>query len=127
MTPACSPCVPPSLLGQADLVVGSAELTGRVAHLLPEAAAVIETGQGGADARALISAVQAGQIVVRLCPGDPLLFGQAAAEADACAQGRDAAGDRAGHTRRHGRSRLRWPAADQRRHRRTCGSCTHPS
>ena len=74
------------LLGQADMVVGSAELTGRVAHLVPEAAAVIETGQGGADARALISAVQAGQIVVRLCPGDPLLFGQAAAEADACAQ-----------------------------------------
>jgi uroporphyrinogen III methyltransferase/synthase len=74
------------LIGQADLVVGSAQLTGRVAYLVPEAAAVIETGQDGADIPALISAVQAGRIVVRLCPGDPLLFGQAAAEADACAQ-----------------------------------------
>ena len=74
------------LLGQADMVVGSAELIRRVAHLVPVAAAVIETGQDGADTPALISAVQAGQIVVRLCPGDPLLFGQAAAEADACAQ-----------------------------------------
>ncbi len=74
------------LLGQADMVVGSAELTRRVAHLVPGAAAVIETGQHGADTPALISAVQAGRIVVRLCPGDPLLFGQAAAEADACAQ-----------------------------------------
>jgi uroporphyrinogen III methyltransferase/synthase len=74
------------LLGQAEMVVGSVELTRRVAHLVPGAAAVIETGQHGADTPALISAVQAGRIVVRLCPGDPLLFGQAAAEADACAQ-----------------------------------------
>src|SRR5690349_12683691 len=43
-------------------------------------------GRDGADVPALISAVRAGRIVVRLCPGDPLLFGQAAAEADACAQ-----------------------------------------
>jgi len=74
------------LIGHADVVVGSAQLTARVAHLVPEAAAVIETGQGGADIPALITAVQAGRIVVRLCPGDPLLFGQAAAEADACAR-----------------------------------------
>ena len=74
------------LLGQADLVVGSADLTHRVAHLLPEAATVIEAGQAGADTAAMAAAAQAGQLVVRLCPGDPLLFGQAAAEADACAQ-----------------------------------------
>jgi uroporphyrinogen III methyltransferase / synthase len=74
------------LIGHADVVVGSAQLTARVAHLVPGAAAVIETGQDGADIPALISAVQAGRIVVRLCPGDPLLFGQAAAEADACAR-----------------------------------------
>jgi uroporphyrinogen III methyltransferase/synthase len=74
------------LLGQADMVVGSAELTRRVAHLVPGTAAVIETGEHGADTPALIRAVQAGRTVVRLCPGDPLLFGQAAAEADACAQ-----------------------------------------
>jgi len=74
------------LIGQADMVVGSAQLTSRVAHLVPETADVIETGQDGADIPALISAVRAGRIVVRLCPGDPLLFGRAAAEADACAQ-----------------------------------------
>ncbi len=74
------------LIGQADMVVGSAQLIARVAHLMPGAAAVIETGEDGADVPALISAVRAGQIVVRLCPGDPLLFGQAAAEADACAR-----------------------------------------
>jgi uroporphyrinogen III methyltransferase/synthase len=74
------------LIGEADMVVGSAQLTARVAHLVPDAAAVIETSQDGADIPALISAVQAGRIVVRLCPGDPLLFGQAAAEADACAR-----------------------------------------
>ena len=74
------------LIGQADMVVGSAQLIARVAHLMPGPAAVIETGEDGADVPALISAVRAGQIVVRLCPGDPLLFGQAAAEADACAR-----------------------------------------
>src|SRR6266480_4646762 len=74
------------LIGQADMVVGSAQLTSRVAHLVPETADVIETGQDGADLPALIGAVRAGRIVVRLCPGDPLLFGRAAAEADACAQ-----------------------------------------
>ena len=74
------------LLGQADLVIGSADLTHRVAHLLPMAATVIEAGQAGADTKAMAAAAQAGQIVVRLCPGDPLLFGRAAAEADACAQ-----------------------------------------
>jgi uroporphyrinogen III methyltransferase/synthase len=74
------------LLGQAGLVVGGADLIRRVAHLVPGAARVIEAGQDGADAGTLISAAQAGQVVVRLCPGDPLLFGQATAEADACAQ-----------------------------------------
>jgi uroporphyrinogen III methyltransferase / synthase len=74
------------LIGEADMVVGSPQLTARVAHLVRGAAAVIETGQDGADIPALISAVRAGRIVVRLCPGDPLLSGQAAAEADACAR-----------------------------------------
>jgi len=74
------------LLGQADLVAGPADLLRRVAHLVPEEAAMTEAGQGGADADALIAAAQAGQIVVRLCAGDPLLFGQATAEADTCAK-----------------------------------------
>ena len=74
------------LLGQANLVIGGPELTRRVAHLLPEAATVIDAGQAGADPATLITAAQEGQLVIRLCPGDPLLFGEAAAEADACAK-----------------------------------------
>jgi len=74
------------LLGQANLVIGGPELTRRVAHLLPEAATVIDAGQAGADPATLIAAAQEGQLVIRLCPGDPLLFGEAAAEADACAK-----------------------------------------
>src|SRR5215471_5573767 len=74
------------LLGQADLVIGSAELTRRVAHLLPEGATVIDADQAGPDPAKLIVAAQEGQLVIRLCPGDPLLFGPAAAEADACAK-----------------------------------------
>jgi len=74
------------LLGQANLVIGGPDLTRRVAHLLPEAATVIDAGQAGADPATLITAAQEGQLVIRLCPGDPLLFGEAAAEADACAK-----------------------------------------
>ena len=74
------------LLGQAGLVVGSAELNKRVAHLVPEAAAVLEAGQPGTDTAALIGAAQAGQVVVRLFSGDPLLSGEATTAADACAQ-----------------------------------------
>jgi uroporphyrinogen III methyltransferase/synthase len=73
------------LLGQADLVIGTADLNRRVAHLVPGPATVLEAGQPGTDTAALISAAQAGQIVVRLCPGDPLLSGAATA-ADACAR-----------------------------------------
>ena len=73
------------LLGQADLVVSGPELTRRLAHLLPSEVAVTEVAEAPADASALIAAAQAGQLVVRLCPGDPLLFGHAAAEAEACA------------------------------------------
>jgi uroporphyrinogen III methyltransferase / synthase len=74
------------LLGRADLVVGTPELIRRFAHLMPEKAVVTETAEAPPDPGVLITAAQAGQLVVRLCPGDPLLFGQAAAEADACAK-----------------------------------------
>jgi uroporphyrinogen III methyltransferase / synthase len=74
------------LLGRADLVIGSADLTRRVADLLPEGATVIDADQAGPDPAKLIVAAQEGQLVIRLCPGDPLLFGPAAAEADACAK-----------------------------------------
>src|SRR6266581_4603909 len=74
------------LLGQASLVIGSPDLNRRVAHLVASSATVLEAGRAGTDTGALISAARAGQIVVRLCPGDPLLSGEATAEADACAQ-----------------------------------------
>src|SRR5260370_4948262 len=53
------------LLGQAGLVVGSAELTRRVAHLVPEAATVIEAGQDGAAAGAPSSAAPARPVLGR--------------------------------------------------------------
>ncbi len=74
------------LLGQADLVVGAPELTRRLAHLLPGGATVTEPADRPGDAGALIAAARAGQLAVRLFPGDPLLFGHAAAEADECAK-----------------------------------------
>src|SRR5215471_8214041 len=61
-------------------------LTLRAAELLGQANLVIGAGQAGADPATLITAAQEGQLVIRLCPGDPLLFGEAAAEADACAK-----------------------------------------
>src|SRR5262249_57812125 len=66
------------LLGQADLVIGSAELTRRVAHLLPEGATVIDADQPGPDPATLIAAAQAGQLGSRLCPRDPPLVRPAA-------------------------------------------------
>src|SRR5258708_32795211 len=57
------------LLGQAGLVVGSAELIRRVAHLVPGAATVIEAGQDGARAGALIRAAPAGPGGGRPLPG----------------------------------------------------------
>jgi uroporphyrinogen III methyltransferase/synthase len=74
------------LLGQADLIVGEPELTSRLADLLPAGVAVSDAADAAADPGVLIAAARAGQLVVRLCPGDPLLFGQAAAEAGACAR-----------------------------------------
>jgi uroporphyrinogen III methyltransferase / synthase len=70
------------LIGQAGLIFGPAELTRRLAHLLPGGVPVTDA----ADPAVLISSARAGQLVVRLCPGDPLLFGHAAAEAEACAR-----------------------------------------
>jgi uroporphyrinogen III methyltransferase / synthase len=74
------------LLGQADLIVGGPELTRRLAHLLPGGVPVTDAAEVAADPGVLITAARAGQLVARLCPGDPLLFGQAAGEAEACAK-----------------------------------------
>jgi siroheme synthase len=74
------------LLGQADLIIGGPELTRRLAHLLPDGATIIDPAEAPGDAGVLITAARAGQLAVRLCPGDPLLFGQAAGDAEACAK-----------------------------------------
>jgi uroporphyrinogen III methyltransferase / synthase len=74
------------LLSQADLVVGAPELTAGLAHLLPDGVAVAAAAEAAADPEVLISAARSGQLVIRLCPGDPLLFGHAATEAGACAK-----------------------------------------
>ena len=74
------------LLGQADLIAGTPELIRRLAHLLPDGATVTELAEAHGDAGPLIAAAREGRLAVRLNPGDPLLFGPAAAEADACAK-----------------------------------------
>jgi uroporphyrinogen III methyltransferase / synthase len=74
------------LLRRADLVVGKPSLTARVAHLVPAAAAVTDPADLGQDPDLLVKAAQAGQLAVRLCEGDPLLFCATASEAGACAE-----------------------------------------
>jgi uroporphyrinogen III methyltransferase / synthase len=76
------------LLGRADVVAGSAELTSHLGHLLPAGAQVHDEAELAAQPRLLIKAAQAGQLAVALYPGDPLLFGPAASQAAACAKAR---------------------------------------
>ncbi|MBV9380020.1 MAG: uroporphyrinogen-III synthase [Streptosporangiaceae bacterium] len=69
------------LLGAAALLVAPDELADRVRHLLGPDAQVVKPGETGQ----LIEAAKAGQLVVRLYEGDPLLNG-AGPEALACAE-----------------------------------------
>jgi uroporphyrinogen III methyltransferase/synthase len=73
------------LLGTAGLVVADAELAEQVQHLLPAQAQVAEPADAAGTAKALAAAAKAGQLAVRLYPGDPLLSG-ASAEIAACAK-----------------------------------------
>ncbi len=77
-----------ALLGQADLVVASPEIAGRVRHLLPPEAVVADSGALSQDPRLLVKAAKAGQLAIRLYSGDPFLFCHAAAEAAACVKAR---------------------------------------
>ena len=97
-----------ALLGQADLVVASAG-----AHRPARAPAA---GHGGPSATRLSWTPTRGcwsrrprpaSCVVRLFDGDPLLFGQAAAEAAACAKARIRFEIVPGRARRDRRARLR--------------------
>jgi len=74
------------LLGQADLVVARPDLGERVRHLLRPDAAVADSAGLQADPGMLVDAAQAGQLVIRLYTGDPLLSRHAAEDAAACAR-----------------------------------------
>jgi uroporphyrinogen III methyltransferase / synthase len=73
------------LLADASLVVAEAELADRVRHLLAEDVQLAEPADLAGTAKMLTVAAKAGQLAVRLFPGDPLLSG-AAAEVQACAK-----------------------------------------
>jgi uroporphyrinogen III methyltransferase/synthase len=77
-----------ALLGQAELVVASPELAGRLAHLIRPEAAIADSGALARDPRLLVKAAHAGQLAIRLYSGDPFLFCHAAAEAAACVKAR---------------------------------------
>ena len=72
------------LLNDAGLVIAEAELVDRVRDLFGADTEVAEPSDAAGTARALVQAAKAGQFVVRLVAGDPLLSG-AAAEVQACA------------------------------------------
>src|ERR1035441_3660413 len=74
------------LLAHADLVVAGPELADRMERLVPAQTPVTEADALAQDPKLLVKAARAGQLVVRLLPGDPLLFGHAAAEASVCAK-----------------------------------------
>ncbi len=77
-----------ALIARADLVVASQWLGERLGHLLKPDATLADSDAQLQDPKLLIKAARAGQLAVRLLPGDPFLFGSAAAEAAACAKAR---------------------------------------
>jgi uroporphyrinogen III methyltransferase / synthase len=76
------------LLAKADLVVADPELMAQLGKLASPEAEIVDVDALVQDPRLLVKAAKAGQHVVRLVRGDPLLFGHAAAEAAACAKAR---------------------------------------
>jgi len=74
------------LLGRASLVVGRPEVTDRLRHRLADGAEVREEASLDADPKLLVTAAQAGRLVVRLFSGDALAFAAGADEAAACAE-----------------------------------------
>jgi uroporphyrinogen III methyltransferase / synthase len=72
------------LLGQADLVMARPDVAETVRHLISPQAEVAEADLD-VDPRTLVAAARSGKLVVRLYPGDPLVFSTGAEEAAACA------------------------------------------
>ena len=75
-----------ALIGQADLVVAAPWVSERLAHLMKEGATLADSAGLDDDPKMLVKAARAGQQVARVFGGDPLMFCNAAAEAQACAK-----------------------------------------
>jgi len=75
-----------TLIEQADLVVAEPAISSALARLISPDATVTDPAELGDDPKPLIKAARAGQLVVRLYPGDPFLFSGAGSDAAACAK-----------------------------------------
>ena len=73
-------------LARADLVVVGPEIRGRISAAVNAGATLTGSDALAQDPRMLVKAARAGQLVVRVFGGDPLMFGSAAAEASVCAK-----------------------------------------
>jgi uroporphyrinogen III methyltransferase/synthase len=76
------------MIADADLVVGEPWVTERVAHLMRPETIVADADILHREPELLINAAKSGQLAVRLYAGDPLMFGNATAEAAAMARAR---------------------------------------
>jgi uroporphyrinogen III methyltransferase/synthase len=74
------------LLAQASLVVAGPDLAGQLERLVPAQTPVADADALAQDPKLLIKAAKAGQLVVRLLPGDPMLQRNAVTEVSACAK-----------------------------------------
>ena len=77
-----------ALIGRADLVVAAPWIGERLGHLLKPGATLADSDAQQQDPKMLIKAARSGQLVARLFSGDPFMFGNAAADAAACAKAR---------------------------------------
>lgn len=77
-----------ALIRRADLVVAPQALAEQIGHLVKPDATLVDSDAQLADPKLLVKAAKAGQLAVRLVAGDPLMFGNAAGEAAACAKAR---------------------------------------
>jgi uroporphyrinogen III methyltransferase / synthase len=75
-----------ALIGQADLVVAAPWVSERLASLMKDGATLADSASLDDDPRMLVKAARSGQQVARVHGGDPFMFCNAAAEAQACAK-----------------------------------------